>query len=380
MGQQLRRKMRARKLLLSGQTPRTYSVRPWKGSPSAAQLQVFGIPELFDEIFMLLDMEDLLLNAPRVNKTWNKLIASSSCIQRKLFFQPSPSSPPSSSPFESSGCDSKGPGRREFNPLLLRYFAPLFVDDPARSYATNPGLYATCSPYQSPCANTLLRGCRGFTNSKDSRRRNMAFMNSGASWRRMLPSSPPVYTVACYRSDETRVWGQRSDRTRVSDHTVKHIPEGLRMGDLVDTVYSIVWTRPQYSCERYRIFWTVVHECKDPAPEYSYDSYDSYDPYHPYDYDGSDGSDVEDHDTFYHLPPSFSGADMIIGENTIESIYHPCPCGRGPNWSPSPPYYCPCPLNTFRYERDQRHASTEGIFRSKDFRQDPLFPMKRVES
>jgi hypothetical protein len=84
---------------------------------AASMETVLSKPELVDAILLQLPMRDLLVNAPRVSKTFNIIITSSPSIQRKLFF---------------SADQSQPTGRRRGwtpNPLLREAFPPLFENE-----------------------------------------------------------------------------------------------------------------------------------------------------------------------------------------------------------------------------------------------------------
>ncbi|KAI5358762.1 putative F-box-like domain superfamily protein [Septoria linicola] len=55
-----------------------------------AALRTFGVYELTERILASVSAEDVFYNAMRVCKQWNEVVASSSILQQKLFFQPIP--------------------------------------------------------------------------------------------------------------------------------------------------------------------------------------------------------------------------------------------------------------------------------------------------
>lgn len=57
------------------------------GSPSVAQ-KVFAIPELLEAILLNVSLQDLLVCAPLVSKSWQATIKASRRLQQSLFFEP----------------------------------------------------------------------------------------------------------------------------------------------------------------------------------------------------------------------------------------------------------------------------------------------------
>jgi hypothetical protein len=61
-------------------------------SPDTAAIAVFNISELLESILSHLSMEDLLVSS-RVNKAFNRLVAASPTLQRKMFLLPEKTRP-----------------------------------------------------------------------------------------------------------------------------------------------------------------------------------------------------------------------------------------------------------------------------------------------
>ncbi|PKX95669.1 uncharacterized protein P174DRAFT_430018 [Aspergillus novofumigatus IBT 16806] len=56
---------------------------------SSAYHRIFGIPELYEEILLLVDLPTLLTSAQRVCRMWHRVIQDSGALQRALFFKAS---------------------------------------------------------------------------------------------------------------------------------------------------------------------------------------------------------------------------------------------------------------------------------------------------
>ena len=122
---------------------------------------VLGIPELFEQVLLQLDMRTLLTSAQRVCRHWHETISLSPLLQEKLFFRPA--------------ADTAGPRVR--NPLLCELFPHFFPAEGAEQLRK-------FSMKEFEDELPLGRGdC------------NALFMYKRASWRRMFPTQPPFYSL-----------------------------------------------------------------------------------------------------------------------------------------------------------------------------------------
>ncbi|KAH6682745.1 hypothetical protein B0J14DRAFT_646978 [Halenospora varia] len=185
-------------------------------SVPASQEAVLSTVELLEAIFLQLPLQDLLVNAQRVNRMWNVEIKTSATLQQKLFFQAWP---------------ENRTGESERNSLLEAVFPPWFggieligVSKPRR----RRNYYGSFEDMK-------------WTADAESRK---AVLRKDASWRRMFPMQPPPryldVTKYCH--------GQMGDWTVCGE---AHFPYGLRMAVLYDlaeeevstpiTSFSITW-------------------------------------------------------------------------------------------------------------------------------------------
>lgn len=116
--------------------------------------QALRVSEILEAILLQLPISDLLVNAQLVSHQWKSAITSSTKLQQALFFRPS----------------ENNIGEALFNPLLQKFFPPWFdgTGDPFSRGKAFRGL---------PWA--------------DSVEHRDAAMRKEASWRKMLPITPP---------------------------------------------------------------------------------------------------------------------------------------------------------------------------------------------
>jgi len=173
-----------------------------------ANQKVFSIPELLEAILINLSLQDILINAQRVCRTWTAIIDSSSALQQHLFFTPTPRSSAAKSGWTK-------------NPLLLKKFPAWFGDIRVthrfyipRPYKTHDNVYDV-----SHIKNSDWASCPD------------AYSRPEASWRRMLVMQPAVQLLKIVHAN---LDGKRWKRVR---ETREFTPaEGLRMGFLYDFV------------------------------------------------------------------------------------------------------------------------------------------------
>jgi hypothetical protein len=206
-----------------------------------ARDDVFGTYELLEFILSHLDMQTLLVAAQRVCKQWRNLITVSHVLQRQLFFEP---------------CRTSKDGRLN-NPLLELCFPVM----------TMPERYLT-----SISQEQVLEGRR---RSGRHRQGHHAITRRGASWRRMLLCQPPLRNVILTKK-----------RYRdISDVCCTTFPNGVRMGQYYDLIFSILWRLPVHGM--YTVFaeWGnflgsgLSDAVKGRVPEPEVNVQEFYDPY-----------------------------------------------------------------------------------------------------
>ena len=205
--------------------------------------------ELLEAILLHVDERTLLVSAQRVSTVWRRTITTSPPLQRRLFFLP---------PLRNDTTSSNPAPLLAPNPLLQLAFPCLF---PPRQTTPNPdsrpkNLVTTLLPasrFRPAYYNPPLpaRPPKALFNSYglgkhayyppllDVRRRrgvHLACARAGASWRRMLLSSPPVCVVA-------RAGTARDLRNGWREGLVVDLEGegGLRMGEFYDAVFDLNW-------------------------------------------------------------------------------------------------------------------------------------------
>lgn len=149
----------------------------------AAREKLFGTTEILENVLLCVDQRTLLTSAQRVCRTWQQLIAESPKLQQHLFLRPAPESVTT-----------------VVNPLLAEKFPHWFsqkVGDGNEQF----------TPFEP-----------GDLESYDLAResRNTAFIHEGATWRKMLPRQPPVYSfVRCLLN--STMSGQFTTLARVTE-------------------------------------------------------------------------------------------------------------------------------------------------------------------
>ncbi|KAJ6517266.1 hypothetical protein C8R47DRAFT_1086825 [Mycena vitilis] len=178
---------------------------------SPATETVLSTPELLETILASLSMQDLLLIAPLVSKTW-QAITLTPRLQRILFFQSDPASA-SAEPVQ--------------NPLLVEIFPPFFLPDlDTQSRWSWPDVESIIAlPWASAPA---------------------AFRRRDASWRRMLVRQPPVRHLP--------VMEIRHGRTGDFKRRAQMVDVELRMGTLYDLVLPFI----DRATSSFRIRWNCA--------------------------------------------------------------------------------------------------------------------------
>ena len=117
---------------------------------------VFSVPELLEAILINLPIEELLIVAQRVCKTWNTSIKKSPRLQQALFFSPLPGN-------------------------ALQYIHGAWVESD-----TDPHAYTV---HMNPFYDSLSSK---FSWQDTTKKERDALLSKSASWRRMLLSQPRV--------------------------------------------------------------------------------------------------------------------------------------------------------------------------------------------
>ncbi|KAJ6517226.1 hypothetical protein C8R47DRAFT_250053 [Mycena vitilis] len=180
---------------------------------SDARDVALSTPELLEQILARLPMQDLIVTATLVSKTWHATTLTPH-LQRILFFQPDPTSEPVQ------------------NPLLVAKFPPFFV----------PEMWVS-SRSSWPDANSIKQLPWAAAPA--------AFRRREASWRRMLVRQPPVQTM---RISET-CDGQLSDYGRCA----QLCDLDLRMGTLYDLVLPFI----DRAASSFLLCWRVTVRADD---------------------------------------------------------------------------------------------------------------------
>ena len=178
-----------------------------KQSPFA---KVFGLPELFEAIFLHLPMAELLF-AQRVCKQWQTLIQSNTRIQRALFLAPLPPHQTSRfrlQPARFTSMFGEALTVREGKEYWLN---PLLAEIPLDELAVDPkGLLNLSS--DGCFYSQVIVACRA---PKDY---------PGASWKKMFFSQPPGWFISQYRTQHSKV---EDGLVRVQETPIE------RVGDLL---------------------------------------------------------------------------------------------------------------------------------------------------
>ncbi|KAH9220747.1 hypothetical protein DL95DRAFT_382668 [Leptodontidium sp. 2 PMI_412] len=191
----------------------------------SARDQVFAIPELTTAIILQLPIQDILIHAQLVNRSWKAAVDSLS-VQQALFLSPR----------------SSNPGLKpEFNPLLVKSFPHWFK--PTERKGTG-------------------RGKRGWQFKElewgSSDEKCAAYARKEASWRRMLPVQPPATNLEIRQAEHYQLG---------SYLTVGQVEfaEGVRMGTIYDWAQKTV-ARP---ISKFQMKWHMAPPTLDPELDYS---------------------------------------------------------------------------------------------------------------
>ncbi|VUC21615.1 unnamed protein product [Clonostachys rosea] len=297
--------------------------------PSPSMEAVFATEELFDDILLRLPIELILTAVQRVSKTWQRQIESSHRLQRHLFLRP-----------DNSKTLQETQGDCIINPLLYKHFGPML----GRREEQSGGTDVVAS---QPRARRLGMGYDMHLSIADmsgGRVQHKRFACAGASWRRMLISQPPPRNVGYIEYAENG----RAERYWDAPFDVLTIPDGLRMGNLWDTIYRTLWSPYGKNVERRLAFvsWRVRWD--------------------------KDNQDEEiDSWTSGTLPVRLKSRDieieMIIGhgETIVDEQY----CHMHHNHSIKDGKY-KCRDEYHRFVHERTRGSTSWVFRSEDYHEE----------
>ncbi|KAK4442026.1 hypothetical protein QBC34DRAFT_419354 [Podospora aff. communis PSN243] len=256
-------------------------------TPSPARDKVLATPELLELILLNIDIAPLLTTVQRVSKSWHALIAASAALQQHLFFKPIPSTPfPSSPPLPSP--------YRKFNPLLYKNFPNFFPYDPEDMHRSRDGRNRITRRPAPPTREGIVSAdfqvqymtwavekekMLPIADIRNGGVKHYAFTRKGASWRRMLVAQPPPVRVArlgdfakCEIFEGLApLFGGSGDvvtlDARVPDRVLDKVEKrmvvlegGLRMGDLLDEMWTVEFGRAYPS-------WEPVAWCAWRVPE-----------------------------------------------------------------------------------------------------------------
>ncbi|KAJ9132396.1 hypothetical protein NKR19_g9328 [Coniochaeta hoffmannii] len=164
-----------------------------------ASHRVLRTTELLELILLQLPIQDLLVDAQRVSRTWKAVIDSSPALQQALFFQASPTTPPTPQPVS-------------FNPLLQKAFPHWFRPSP------------DC------CRGAKVAASLPWASSPDSR---AAFMRADSCWRRMLPCQPAKRVLEVVGKSNT-------SRGIFESNGTARFDDAIRMGRLYDFGFQVL--------------------------------------------------------------------------------------------------------------------------------------------
>ncbi|KAM5341227.1 hypothetical protein ACJ41O_015336 [Fusarium nematophilum] len=171
---------------------------------------VFGTFELLEGILGHLDMQSLLF-IQRVCRQWRQIITESPYLQQQLYFKP----------IKLNGTSTE----RRKNPLLQQHFQQLFENT------------SSVDPRASRLRPIILaKPGMSIADMRNGRKRHKAFTRKEASWKNMLVTQPPIESIL-YLKEKSGNWHRY-------DQFIPDFPQGLRMGQFYDLVFSTVWKDP----------------------------------------------------------------------------------------------------------------------------------------
>lgn len=217
--------------------PPRQSSGPARSLPLDSSGRVFDNFELLEGILQHLNMQTLLVISQLVCKRWHTVVEASSVLQQRLYFRP----------HATGQIQVASRTERRKNPLLEQHFQPLFEDTISSEHTTHrQGIarrgYAGLGPLQLRVPGMSI------ANMKQGRKKHKAFVRTGASWRRMLVTQPPIESITYLKH------GYYGDFV---SFCALQFPRGLRMGEFHDLIFSCIWLRPEEGIRLASISWSL---------------------------------------------------------------------------------------------------------------------------
>lgn len=191
--------------------PHDMSTEPHDREPSpSARERALALPELLEAIIIQLPLQDILVNAQRINREWHVIVISQ-VVQQMLFFEPLSSSKPI------------------YNPLLEKAFPTWFEAGAVRPY---------------------FRG-KQFQQLQHAAKLEVidAFARPEASWRRMLVLQPTDRTII----EVAHMHHSMSGKVRM-ETACDEFEGRARMGEIYDRTRDFV-VKPR---TKFLLQWFVI--------------------------------------------------------------------------------------------------------------------------
>ncbi|UNI13946.1 hypothetical protein JDV02_000633 [Purpureocillium takamizusanense] len=245
--------------------------------------------DILETILQFVDMKTLLTSCQRVCTSWRNAIASSARLQQILFFKSTPlnsiiglrvadkaaelcgarsqcSRSNSDSDDSDATDESDGPSPISDDTLLQRFQNPLLMQSFSGFFSASgwswSGRCRLCGSLDGSTATNAYalywgRKALDFLSPGDDAGRRKAFMRKGASWRGMLLARYPI-TKVIFRTNFDVAWRQWDGvgATQRQDD-VMEFPEGLRMGQLFDLFFSMLYLEPMVGFHAARVVWKI---------------------------------------------------------------------------------------------------------------------------
>ena len=217
--------------------------------PSSKQNAVMGTtqvalntPEVLEQILLEVDLRTLLVSAQRVCRSWHELLSASPSLQQHLFLQPAPKS-----------------ATQAFNPLLAEKFPHWFPSSAGEGDLSSKVFKPKdLEPYE-----LVRKDCRA------------AFKHERATWRRMLPRQPPIWSFDRYTECDS-MGGTFVDVARVSGMGISRPSDDSDPGAddkqpdsdtepmNMESLYHLI-TGGHGDCHTWRFAWSG-HNNRNPLP------------------------------------------------------------------------------------------------------------------
>lgn len=253
---------------------------------SPGQAKALATFDILENILQCVDMKTLLISCQRVCTSWRDAIANSARLQQNLFFKSTPldklgvlpfpdtdatqgnTAGLSSDPDDSDGSDGSGESDEQHpisgdklllllqNPLLRTHFGGFF----SASGWSWSGRCDSCGTIEGSTLTTSFalywgRSMFDFLTTREDPWRRKAFTRRGASWRTMLLAKFPI-TKVIFRTKFSVYRSQRGDTSRRNED-VLDFPNGLRMGQLFDLFFSMLYVEPVVGWHDAHVVWRI---------------------------------------------------------------------------------------------------------------------------